>query len=216
MKLVVTIALVLFSTVLMGQSWRGIYHKKSCFCDNHSNSKGWYLGAGVYGSQLSFQNEFIDGKTTAFGYGGFIGNKIKEQYSFRLGVYFGKVQRISIGEGNRDFPSIDYRFKHLNIPLSLVYKFRSEKRISPYLTLGGEANIVREIVVESDFLTIFQEEETGYNQFNVVLGAGSYILFGDHFGLFVQGTIDMNPFTNTSLSNYNYAFTGKTGLTYHF
>jgi len=207
--------MLLTSTVLMSQSWRGIYKKKDCFCDNHSNSTGWYMGGGVYGSQLSFQNDTIDGQTTAFGYGGFIGNKIKEQFSFRLGAYFGKVQPISTGEGNRYFPTVNFRFKHLNIPVSLVYKFRSEKRISPYLTLGGEANFLREVTEYSDYYSV-SSEGIDYNQFNVVLGAGSYILFGDHFGLFLQGTIDMNPFTNTSLSNYNYAFTGKTGLTYHF
>ena len=203
------------TNAVISQSWRGIYKKKSCFCDNHSNSKGLYLGAGVYGSKLSLSNDLLNDNTIAQGFGGFVGYKLKDQYSIRLGAYMGNVQPVTIAESGRDFPAVSYRFKHLNIPLSLIYKFRSEKRISPYLLIGGEANLLRETTAFNDYNST---ATTGivYNQVNIVLGAGSYILFGDHFGLFLQASMDMNPFSSELLSNYNYAFTGKAGLTYHF
>lgn len=216
MKRFLTLLFVFGTFTFFGQNWRGIYKKKSCFCDNHSNSTGWYLGAGVYGSQLSFQNSIIDSKGLAKGYGVFVGNKIKEKVSLRLGVYLGDVLPINIGEGNRLNPYVTYQFKHLNIPLSLVYKFRSEKRISPYLMIGGEANVLRLTTESSDYYSSLLSERKGYNQLNIFLGTGTYLLFGDHFGLFFQVAIDMNPFQNEFLSNYTYGFTGETGITYHF
>lgn len=214
------ILLLLVVTSSFGQTRRGIYKKKDCFCGSHSNSTGWNVGVAGYASQFNFSNEVLDGSTLGYGYGVFGANKVNEHFAVRLGFYRGKLLPIQVAEdASRSSLYNDYSFKHLNVPLSFLYKFRSEKRLSPYLTVGGEANFITEAQATStnfgEEINNDLEDETGFNQFNLFLGAGTYILFGDHFGMLFQTSVDMNPFVDY-VPNYNFAFTGKVGLTYHF
>lgn len=219
MRIIVFLIATLFVTGSIGQTHRGIYKKKSCFCDNHSNSTGWNIGTAAYLGRYNFQNDFITNSTLGYGFGVFGANKLNDNIAVRLGVYRGILQPIPVdGDALRFSSYSSYEFKHWNMPLTFMYKFRSEKRLSPYTAMGAEMNILRSIggssvLTNGEFKEI--QGEKGLNQFNFFLGVGTYILFGDHIGIIAQGTMDMNPFIN-DLSNYNFAITGKFGLTYHF
>jgi len=172
-----------------------------------------------YGSQFTFKNDYINNSTLGYGVGVFGANKINDHIGIRLGVYTGKLLPIAVDEEMLRFSLYEnYIFKHLNIPLTLIYRFNSEKMLRPYVALGGEANYLREVAAQSSFVSEISttvEEDKGFNQFNLFLGVGSYVWFGDHIGMIIQATVDMNPFVEGAY-NYNFAFTGKAGLTYHF
>jgi len=219
MKRLAIISLLLITVVSYGQNRRGVYNKLSCFCDSHSNSQGWYLGFGGYGSQFSMSNGSVDGKLIGYGGGGFLGNKITEQLAFQVGFYTGVTPKVDADKSNDGSAVYEqYSFKHNFIPISLLYKFKTEKRLSPYLTIGGEVNMTKQGIgyTAMDPNTEVIIDENQMNQVNINLGAGTFVIFGEHLGMFLQATLDANPFVNDHFSHYSFALTGKAGFTYHF
>ncbi len=217
MKSIILICLLSLGLFSQAQDKRGVYQKRSCFCENHSNENGFYFGIGGYASQLSFQNNRISSNSMVIGGGGLLGNKFTEHLAIQAGAFYGISKDLVLVDRGVTSTYSGYNFKYLNVPVSLLYRFNTEQRISPYLIAGIEVNSLVGVtgVENTDQAQSIEMDESGFNQLNVEIGGGTYVLSGDHLGFFFQGSIQYTPMESSYYTIYQYAFTGKVGLTYH-